>query len=146
MEDGSPTRIPIWHNNSGKEKIVSLSDAKISGPGRETNTIPDNCSPINIHIRNNDLKKHDSNMIINMEVSRSSHQYYEVGTTPDTSSQYHRSSNNNTVIATDDDGNISRPYNEGDITTDNYIRKYENNGNNNPVNNNIVATDPVSGI
>ena len=157
MEDGSPTSIPIWHNNSGKAKIVSLSDAKISSSGRETNMIPDNCSPINIHIcnnDNNDINKHDSNMIINMEISRSSHQYYEVGTTPDTSRQHHCSSNNNNnntnnnnhVIAADEDGNISRPYKEGDTATDNYIRKYENNGNNNPVNNNIVTTDPVSGI
>ena len=94
MEDGTPTRIPIWRNNSGKEKIASLSDAKISGSGRETNTITDNCRPINIHICNNDIKKRDSNMIINMAVSRSSHQYYEVGTTPDLSSQHHCSFNN----------------------------------------------------
>jgi hypothetical protein len=109
------------------------------------NTIPDNCSPINIHIRNNNIKQYDSNTIINIKGSRSSHQYDEVGTTPNTSSQSHRSVNNNIVIATDD-GNLSRQYNEGITTTDNYTCNYKHNGNTNPVNDNIFAIDPVSGI
>jgi hypothetical protein len=65
MDDDSLTHIPTRHNNSGKVKIVSLSDAKMSGPGRETNTISDNCSPINIHIPKNKIKNYDRNMIIN---------------------------------------------------------------------------------
>jgi hypothetical protein len=146
MEGGSLTHTTIWHNNSGKVKIVLLSDAKISGPCTMMNMIPDNCTPTNIHMSKNNIKKYDSNTIINKEVSRSNHQYYEVGTTPDRSSQYHRSLNINTVIATNDDDNISRQYNEGDTTTDNYIYNYGHNGNTNPVSNTICAIDPVSGI
>jgi hypothetical protein len=56
-KDGSLTHIPIRHNNTGKVKIVSLSADKISGPCTAMNTISDNCSPINIHIRNNNFKK-----------------------------------------------------------------------------------------
>jgi hypothetical protein len=137
MENCSLTHTTIRHNNSGKVKIVSLSDANISGPCTTMNMIPDNCTPTNIHMSNNNIKKYDSNTIINIEVSRSHHQYYDVGTTTDRSSQYHRSFNNNTVIVTDDDDNISRQYNEGDTITDNYIYSYGHNS---------IAIDPVSGI